>query len=169
VQRWLFRRELEKLNGQTVFYLDECGVDHRLYRERGRAPRGERIYEAVTGKRRERTSIISASQQGRLVAPLVFQGSCNTEVVDAYFEQVLLPELPAGSVIVLDNARFHQSPTTQRLVAAAGCQLLFLPAHSPDLNPLEHLWAAFKTRLRKDLANAANPFLFIANMSQCYC
>ena len=86
MQRWLFRRELEKLAGQTVFYLDECGVDHRLYREYGRAPRGERIYEAVAGKRRARTSIISASQQGKLVAPLVFQGSCNTEVVDAYFE-----------------------------------------------------------------------------------
>ena len=169
MQRWLFRRELEQLAGQPVFYLDECGVDHRLYREHGRAPRGERIYEAVAGKRRERTSIISASQHGKLVAPLVFQGSCNTDVVDAYFEQVLLPELPAGSVIVLDNARFHQSPTTQRLVAAAGCQLLFLPAYSPDLNPIEHLWAAFKTRLRKDLATAANPFLFIANMSQCYC
>jgi transposase len=165
----LFRRELEKLNGQAVFYLDECGVDHRLYREYGRAPKGERIYAAVAGKRRERTSIIAASQQGKLVAPLVFQGSCNTEVVDAYFEQVLLPELPPGSVIVLDNARFHQSPTTRRLVEAAGCQLLFLPAYSPDLNPIEHLWAAFKTRLRKDLATATNPFLFIANMSQCYC
>jgi hypothetical protein len=137
VQRWLCRRELEKLNAQAVFYLDECGVDHRLYREQGRSPRGERIYEAVAGKRRERSSIISASQQGKLVAPLVFQGSCNTEVVDAYFEQVLLPELPPGSVIVLDNARFHQSPTTQRLVEAAGCQLLFLPAYSPDLNPIE--------------------------------
>jgi transposase len=169
VQRWLFRRELEKLNVQSLYYLDECGVDHRLYREHGRAPKGERIYEAVAGKRRERTSIIAASQQGKLVAPLVFQGSCNTEVVDAYFEQVLLPELPPGSVIVLDNARFHQSPTTQRLVQAAGCQLLFLPAYSPDLNPIEHLWAAFKTRLRKDLATTANPFLFIANMSQCYC
>src|ERR1035441_8182370 len=154
VQRWLFRRELEKLARRPVFYLDECGVDHRLYREYGRAPRGERIYQAVAGKRRERTSIISASQQGKLVAPLVFQGSCNTEVVDAYFEQVLLPELPPGSVIVLDNARFHQSPTTQKLVEAAGCQLLFLPPYSPDLNPIEHLWAAFKTRLRKDLATA---------------
>src|ERR1017187_7876541 len=122
-QRWLFRRELEKLARRPVFYLDECGGDHRLYREYGRAPRGERIYQAVAGKRRERTSIISASQQGKLVAPLVFQGSCNTEVVDAYFEQVLLPELPPGSVIVLDNARFHQSPTTQKLVEAAGCQL----------------------------------------------
>ena len=169
MQRWLFRRELAKFAGQPVFYLDECGVDHHLYREYGRSPRGERIYQTVAGKRRERTSIISAAQQGKLIMPLVFQGSCTTEVVDAYFEQVLLPELPAGSVIVLDNARFHQSPTTQRLVEAAGCQLLFLPAYSPDLNPIEHLWAAFKTRLRKDLATAANPFLFIANMSQCYC
>ena len=144
-------------------------MDHRLHREHGRALRGERIYQAVAGQRRARTSIIAASQQNKLVAPWVFQGHCNTEVVDVYFEQVLLPVLPPGSVIVLDNARFHQSPTTQKLVAAAGCQLLFLPPYSPDLNPIEHLWAAFKTRLRKGLATASNPFLFIANMSQCYC
>jgi transposase len=100
-------------------------------------PREERIYAASAGKRRGRTSI-SASQKGKLVAPVVFQGSCNTEVVDAYFEQVLLPALPPGSVM-LDNTRFHQSPTTQRLVAATGCQRLFLPAYLPDLNPIEHL------------------------------
>ena len=169
MQRWLFQRELEPLHGRPVFYLDECGVDHRLYREWGRAPRGERIYPAVAGQRRERASIISASRENTLVAPFVFQGSCNTEVVDVYFEQVLLPALPSGSVIVLDNASFHHSPTTRKLVEAAGCQLLFLPAYSPDLNPLEHLWAAFKTRLRKDLPTAVNPFLFIANMSLCYC
>jgi transposase len=152
-----------------VFYLDECGVDHRLYREYGRSPRGERIYQEVSGARRERTSIISASQAGKLVAPLVFQGSCNTEVVDVYFKEVLLPALPAGSVIVLDNARFHQSPTTLKLVEKAGCRLLFLPPYSPDLNPIEHLRAAFKTRLRKKLATATNPFLFIANICQFYC
>lgn len=144
-------------------------MDHRLYREFGRAPRGERIYEAVAGKRRERTGIIAASRHGQLVAPLVFQGGCTTEVVDAYFENVLLPELPSGSVIVLDNARFHQSQTTLRLVEAAGCQLFFLPAYSPALNPIEHLRAVFKTRLRKDLATTANPFLFIAYMRLCYC
>ena len=169
MQRWLFRRELEKLADRPVFYRDECGVDHRLYREYGRAPRGERIYQEVAGRRRERTSIIAASQQSKLVAPAVFQGCCNTEVVDTYFEQVLLPVLPPGSVIVLDNARFHQSSTTLKLVGAAGCHLLFLPSYSPDLNPIEHLWAALKTRLRKGLATARNPSLFIANMSQCYC
>ena len=150
-------------------YLDACGVDHRLYREWARAPRGERIFEAVAGKRRERTRIISTAQGGTLVAPLVFQGRCNTEVVDTYLEQVLLPTLPKGSVLVLDNARFHQAPTPAALVAAAGCELLLLPASSPDLHPIEHVWASFKTRLRKDLPTAAAPFLFIANMSQCCC
>jgi len=169
VQRWLFRRELEKLAPANVYYLDECGVDHRLYREWGRAPRGERIYEAVAGKRRERTSVIAASQNGKLVAPLTFAGTCTTEVVDAYFAAVLLPALPPGSVIVLDNARFHQSPTTAALVAAAGCEMLFLPAYPPDLNPIEHLWAAVKARLRKDLATATNPTLFTGNICLCYC
>ena len=70
---------------------------------------------------------------------------------------------------MLDNARFHQSPTTAALVAAADCELLFLPAYSPDLNPIELLGASFKIRLRKDLPTAANSFLFIAHMSHCYC
>ena len=103
------------------------------------------------------------------MAPFVFEGSCNTAVVDRYFATVLLPQLPKGSVLVWDNARFHHSQTTAALVAAAGCQLLFLPANSPDLNPIEYVWATLKTRLRKGLPTAANPFLFIADICQCLC
>jgi transposase len=168
VQRWLFRRELEAMAGREVFYLDECGVEHRLHQEYGRAPRGERLYIEVAGSRRHRTSIISVSQNARLVAPFVFEGSCNTEVVDTYFEKVLLPALPKGSVIVLDNASFHQSPSTQKLVADAGCELLFLPTYSPDLNPIEHLWAKLKAALRRILPDSKNPTLSISNMCKCY-
>ena len=164
----MFRRELAAVAGQEVFYLDECGVEHRLHQEYGRAPRGERLYAEVAGSRRQRTSIIAASQNARLVAPFVFEGSCNTEVVDTYFEKVLLPALPKGSVIVLDNASFHQSPSTQKLVAAAGCELLFLPTYSPDLNPIEHVWASLKTALRRVLPKARNPARVISNMCKCY-
>ena len=159
MQRWLSRRELENPGNVPVFYRDECGVDHRLYRERGRALRGARIYQEISGRRRERTSLISASQNGKLVAPLVFQGSCNTEVVDAYFERVPLPVLEPGSVIVLDNARFHQSSATARLVEQAGCRLLFLPACSPDFNPIDHLRAVLKPPAQR-LGHRSRPLPF---------
>ena len=160
--------ELEALAGREVFYLDECGVEHRLHQEYGRAPRGERLYAEVAGSRRRRTSIISVAQNGKLVAPFVFEGSCNTEVVDTYFEKVLLSALPKGSVIVLDNASFHQAPSTQKLVADAGCELLFLPTYSPDLNPIEHLWAKLKATLRRILPTANDPALAISDMCKCY-
>ena len=168
MQRWLFRRELEALAGREVFYLDECGVEHRLHQEYGRAPRGERLYAEVAGGQRRRTSIISVSQNSKLVAPFVFEGSCNRDVVDTCFEKVLLPALPKGSVIVLDNASFHKSPSTQKLVADAGCELLFLPTYSPDLNPIEHLWARLKAALRRLLPESKNPTRTISNLCKCY-
>ena len=168
MQRWLFRRALEALAGREVFYLDECGVEHRLHQEYGRAPRGERLYAEVAGGQRRRTSIISVSQNSKLVAPFVFEGSCNRDVVDTCFEKVLLPALPKGSVIVLDNASFHKSPSTQKLVADAGCELLFLPTYSPDLNPIEHLWARLKAALRRLLPESKNPTRTISNLCKCY-
>jgi hypothetical protein len=73
-QRWLFRRELAKSAGHNVVYLDESGIDHRLYREYGRAPRGEKIYQEVCGAKHHRTGIIAAAKDGKLIAPLIFKG-----------------------------------------------------------------------------------------------
>jgi hypothetical protein len=83
-----------------------------LFREWGRTFRGEKIYQTVSGSWRGRTRIISASQKSELVTLFIFEGMGKVEVVDAYFEKVLLPAIPKGSVIIWDNASFHQSPTT---------------------------------------------------------
>ena len=170
LRRWLFSRELERVlaGNPHVYFLDESGVDHRLYRPYARAPRGEKVYAEVSGARRGRTSIISACRGGRLVSPVVFEGYCDGDMARAYFGQSLLPSIPGGSVIVLDNAAFHRSPALLALVQAAGCSLMFLPTYSPDLNPIEHVWAALKKLIQPGLQEAKDKLLFISRMCQCY-
>jgi len=154
-RRWLFTRWLESLPlNLPLYFLDECGIDHRLCRTHAWAPRGERVFGDVPGSRCGRTSVISASRHGRLVCPMTFEGHCNRDVVEAYLADALLPVIPEGSLIVLDNASFHASPSTLALAAAAGCTLVFLPAYSPDLNPIEHIWSTLKGSLRRELPGA---------------
>jgi len=149
--------------------MDEGGVDQRIYTEYARAPRGERVYQEVSGASRKRTSIISASQGSKLVAPFIFEGACNSEVVNTYFKKVLFPQLPRGSVLVLDNASFHKAASTMKLAKKFDIRLLFLPVYSPDMNPIEHIWAALKTMLRKFLPVSKDPFFLVANMCLCFC
>ena len=155
--------------GLPVYFLDESGIDHRLQPPYARAPRGEAVYADVPGGRVGRTSVISASRNGRLVCPFTFEGYCNHEVVEAYFKKNLLPFIPTGSIIVLDNASFHRGAVLQALVEAAGCTLMFLPVYSPDLNPIEHIWATLKRMLRSGLQGAADKIAFIdkACLSLC--
>jgi len=83
-----------------------------------------------------------------LIAALSFDGTCHSRLFELWLRVMLCPVLRAGQVVILDNARFHRKKAVQRILKKVGCRALFLPAYSPDLNPIEHQWHSLKTRVR---------------------
>ena len=96
-------------------------------------------------------SIIGALNQRKIKASFVFEGSCNREFFETYVEQGLIQSLCPGQTVILDNASFHQGGRIRELIEQAGCFLLYLPAYSPDFNPIEHYWAAINSKIRECL------------------
>ena len=133
-------------------YVDEAGVNDTLDYEYGWCAASDRFYDLKLGHRTQRISMIAGWCNRTVLAPLTFEGYCNTALVEAWVEQVLVPVLKPGQVVVMDNASFHKSATIQTLIEQAGCRLLFLPPYSPDLNKIEKFWARLKHYLRKTLS-----------------
>lgn len=102
-----------------------------------------------TGGSKERLSVIAGLHQDDLKAACWLKGHTNAAVFNEWLEHQLLPTLDDGMTIIMDNARFHKSPQTRKIIEDAGHRLLFLPPYSPDLNPIEHRWFPLKNTARK--------------------
>lgn len=138
---------------ETLFFVDEAGIDDTQDYPYGYSPRGQRFYALKRGSRTTRVSMIAALNKKELHAPMTFEGYCNTQVVEAWMEQQLVPLLKPGQTVILDNARFHKSKKIERMITDAGCSLLYLPSYSPDLNDIEHAWFPIKNKIRKNSPN----------------
>lgn len=120
-----------------------------MTRTHGRAPRGVRLRgKAPFGKWRTMT-FIAALRHDRIDAPCVIDGPINGQLFTAWVEQFLVPTLLPGDVVIMDNLGSHKGQAVRRAIRGAGAKLLFLPPYSPDLNPIEQVFAKLKTLLRK--------------------
>ncbi len=102
-----------------------------------------------SGKKTQRVSMIAALNKGKIVAPMTFEGYCDTEVFNGWFEQFLAPILHPGQTVILDNATFHKSKKTVEFAKSVGVDILYLPPYSPDFNKIEHHWFPIKTESGK--------------------
>lgn len=119
-----------------------------MTRLRGRAPRGQRLVDKIPHGRWNTTTLIAALDVDGVRCSTVVDGAVNAEIFHAFVEQVLAPTLRQGDIVVADNLGSHKSRRTERLIEAAGARLVFLPPYSPDLNPIEMIFAKIKQRLR---------------------
>jgi transposase len=133
-------------------FLDETGTATNLARRYGRSPCGERLVGAVPHGHWRTTTLIAGMRESGIVAPLVLDGPMTGPAFCAYVEQFLAPALAPGDVVVLDNLAAHKVKGVRQAIAAAGASILYLPPYSPDLNPIELLFAKLKALLRKAAA-----------------
>ena len=120
-----------------------------MTRTHGRAPRGERLVAKVPHGHWRTLTFLAALRRDRIDAPCVIDGPINGESFLAYVEQVLVPTLKPGDIVIIDNLGSHKGKAVRRAIRAAGAKLFFLPPYSPDLNPIEQVFAKLKTLLRK--------------------
>jgi transposase len=129
-------------------FIDETGTATNLARRYGRSPSGARLVAAVPHGHWRTTTFIAGLRQTGVIAPLVLDGPMTGRAFRAYGAQFLAPALAPGDVVVLDNLAAHQADGVRQAIAAAGASLLYLPPYSPDLNPIEQLFAQLKALLR---------------------
>ena len=121
-----------------------------MTRLRGWAAKGKRLIDKVPHGHWKTATFLAALRNNRIDAPCLFDGPINGERFQAYVEQFLAPTLKPGDVVILDNLGSHKGKAIRRAIRDVGARLLFLPKYSPDLNPIEQVFAKFKTLLRKE-------------------
>ena len=132
-----------------MVFLDETWTKTNMTRLRGWAPKGERLVDKVPHGRWKTATFLAALRNDRVEAPCLFDGPINGERFHAYVEQFLAPTLKPGDVVILDNLGSQKGKAVRRAIRDVGARLVFLPKYSPDLNPIEQVFAKFKTLLRK--------------------
>ncbi|WP_279573219.1 IS630 family transposase [Volucribacter amazonae] len=140
--------------------LDESGFKMHDNRPHGYAQRGKPCFSQSNWQLKNQSNAIGAVLNQQLFAVGLYDCNINSDVFHDWVEQLLLPQLPDNSVIVMDNAAFHKGSDTKALIEAAGHTILWLPPYSPDLNPIERTWAWIKQKRKEWRLNCIDRLFF---------
>lgn len=148
-RRSAFARYVRSIVAERFVFVDECSTNISLSPIYARAPKGERALGKAPRNWGKNVSLICAIDAGGVNPSMSVEGAVDGRAFEAYVEHFLLPKLKPGRIVVMDNLSVHKSKRVQRLVEGAGCELLFLPPYSPDMNPIEEAFSKVKGILRK--------------------
>lgn len=146
--RAAWRLAAPAVDPDRVVFVDETWASTKMGRTHGYGPRGEPVIDAVPFGHWKTTTFVAGLRASGVVAPVVIDGPITGDLFAAYVEQQLVKALRPGDVVVVDNLACHRRAGARAAIEAAGCELRFLPAYSPDLNPIELAFAKLKRRLR---------------------
>lgn len=138
---------------EDIIYIDETGIEEYIYREYARAPKGEKVYDKISGRKYKRTNIVAGRCGEKNIAPFIYDGNMDKNLFEFWFATIFLDEVEEDKVIVMDNASFHRKNKLYELCKESNknLKLIFLPPYSPELNPIEKYWAVLKRKVKKFL------------------
>jgi transposase len=151
-QRWAWFESQPDLDPNRLVFIDETWASTKMTRTHGRAPRGERLRSSIPHGHWKTTTFVAGLRNSGMVAPMVLDQPINGAAFQAYIDQVLVPELKPGDIVVMDNLSSHKAAGIRAAIEAAGASLLYLPPYSPEFNPIENAFAKLKAMLRKAAA-----------------
>lgn len=147
--RFAYRFWSLSVDPRNLVFIDETGIHLGMTRLYGRAPIGERLYDSeAPADGGKNISLIGGMSIEGLIATLSISGSVNTDVFLFYIQEILIPQLWVGAIIVMDNLPVHHASVVQEALEAVGAKVVFLPPYSPDLSPIELCWSKLKQLLR---------------------
>ena len=137
------------LDPERLVFIDETWASTNMARRRGRAPRGERLRVGIPHGHCKTTTFVAGLRRTGMIAPMVLDGPINGAAFQAYVDQVLVPELREGDIVIMDNLGSHKGKGVREAIEAAAANLLYLAPYSPDFNPIENAFSKLKAFLRK--------------------